>query len=71
MSGRPAGSTSPIDVVALIKAVQRTCYTGPYCIECNSPEFRALPVHEATRRAADTATSVLHSAGVHASSPDR
>jgi sugar phosphate isomerase/epimerase len=58
-----------LEIVALIKAVQRTGYAGPYCVECNTPELRALPVHEAAHRAADTATRVLQSAGVHTSSP--
>jgi sugar phosphate isomerase/epimerase len=53
-----------LDVVGLIHAVRRAGFTGPYCVESNTPEFRKLPVAEAARRAADTATSVLHSAGV-------
>ena len=56
-----------LDVVGLIRAVRRTGYTGPYCVEANTPEFRNLPVGEAARRAADTATRVLRSAGVLAS----
>ena len=53
-----------LDVVGLIHAVRRAGFTGPYCVEANTPEFRTLPVAEAARRAADTATSVLRSAGV-------
>ena len=56
-----------LDVVGLIHAVRRAGFTGPYCVESNTPEFRNLPVAEAARRAADTATSVLRSAGVLAS----
>ena len=48
-----------LDVVGLVRAVQRTGFTGPYCVEVNTPEFRALPVDEAAQLAADTATEVL------------
>lgn len=51
-----------LDVVGLVRAVARTGFTGPYCVEVNTPEFRALPVDEAARQAADTATDVLTSA---------
>jgi len=53
-----------LDVVGLIRAVRRAGFTGPYCVEANTPEFRSLPVAEAACRAADTATRVLRSAGV-------
>jgi sugar phosphate isomerase/epimerase len=53
-----------LDVVGLIQAVRRAGFTGPYCVESNTPEFRNLPVAEAARRAADTATGVLRAAGV-------
>ena len=53
-----------LDVVGLIRAVRRAGFGGPYCVESNTPEFRNLPVVEAARRAADTATSVLRAAGV-------
>ena len=53
-----------LDVVALIRAVRRAGFTGPYCVEANTPAFRQLPVGEAARRAADTATEVLRAAGV-------
>ena len=53
-----------LDVVGLIHAVRRAGFTGPYCVESNTPEFRNLPVAEAARRAADAATTVLRSAGV-------
>jgi sugar phosphate isomerase/epimerase len=52
-----------LDVVGLIEAVHRAGFTGPYCVEVNTPEFRSLPVAEAARRAADTATRVLRMAG--------
>ena len=42
-----------LDVVGLIHAVRRAGFTGPYCVESNTPEFRNLPVAEAARRAAD------------------
>ena len=51
-----------LDVLGLIRAVRRSGYSGPYCVETNTPEFRALPVDEAARRAADAATEVLRSA---------
>jgi len=53
-----------LDVVGLIRAVHDAGFTGPYCVEANTPEFRELPVAEAARRAADAATGVLRSAGV-------
>jgi hypothetical protein len=51
-----------LDVVGLIRAVHSTGYTGPYCVEANTPDFRNLPVGEAARRAADTATAALRAA---------
>lgn len=51
-----------LDVVGLIRAVQGTGFDGPYCVEVNTPDFRALPVDEAARLAADTATDVLRAA---------
>ena len=53
-----------LDVVGLIQAVVRAGFTGPYCVESNTPELRNLSVAEAARRAADAATGVLRSAGV-------
>jgi sugar phosphate isomerase/epimerase len=55
-----------LDVIGLICAVRRTGFTGPYCVESNTPEFRNLPVSEAAQRAADAATTVRRSAGVMA-----
>ena len=40
----------------------RNGFVGPYCVEVNTPEFRALPVDEAARQAADTANEVLAAA---------
>jgi sugar phosphate isomerase/epimerase len=51
-----------LDVAGLVRAVQQTGYAGPYCVEVNTPEFRALPVDEAARRAADAAADVLRAA---------
>ena len=51
-----------LDIVGLVRAVQRSGYSGPYCVEANTPEFRALPVAEAARLAAETATEVLRAA---------
>jgi sugar phosphate isomerase/epimerase len=51
-----------LDVVALIKAVHQAGFDGPYCVEANTPDFRALPVAEAARLAADTAAEVLSAA---------
>ena len=52
-----------LDVVGLIRAVLRTGFTGPWCIEVNTPEFRALPVDEAAHRAATAACAALAAAG--------
>jgi sugar phosphate isomerase/epimerase len=49
-----------LDVVALIRAVRQAGFDGPYCVEANTPAFRALPVDEAARLAADAATEVLN-----------
>ena len=51
-----------LDIVGLIRAVQRAGYSGPYSVEVNTPEFRALPVAEAAQLAADTAIEVLRAA---------
>jgi sugar phosphate isomerase/epimerase len=50
-------------VVDLVRAVLRAGFTGPWCVEVNTPEFRALPVDAAARRAAAAARSVLDAAG--------
>ena len=51
------------DVAGLVGAVLRTGFTGPWCVEVNTPEFRALPAAEAARRAVDAASAVLEVAG--------
>jgi sugar phosphate isomerase/epimerase len=51
-----------LDVVGLVRAVRGAGFDGPYCVEVNTPDFRALPVDEAARLAAETATEVLQSA---------
>jgi sugar phosphate isomerase/epimerase len=51
-----------LDVVGLVRAVHGAGYTGPYSVEANTPELRALPVLEAARRAADAANQVLTAA---------
>ena len=32
-----------LDVVGLIRAVQATGYSGPYCVEVNTPEYAHFP----------------------------
>jgi len=51
-----------LDVVGLVRAVLRTGFTGPWCVEVNTPEFRALPIDEAARRAVQSASAVLDAA---------
>jgi sugar phosphate isomerase/epimerase len=53
-----------LDVVGLVRAVAATGFTGPWCVECNTPELRALPVGETAKRAAVAAHRVLDEAGV-------
>ena len=52
-----------LDVVGLLRAVLRNGFTGPWCVEVNTPDFRALPVGEAARRAAAAAAAALDAAG--------
>ncbi len=52
-----------LDVVGLVRAVLRNGFTGPFCVEVNTPEFRALPVEVAAKLAHDAATAVLGAAG--------
>jgi sugar phosphate isomerase/epimerase len=51
-----------LDVVGLVRAVRAAGFAGPWCVEVNTPEFRALPVEEAARAAADAALRVLDAA---------
>lgn len=53
-----------LDVVGLIRAVRAAGFAGPWCVEVNTPAFRALPVDEAARQAAESARAVLRAAGV-------
>lgn len=52
-----------LDVAGLVRAVLQTGFTGPWCVEVNTPEFRALHVDEAAHRAADSASAALDAAG--------
>jgi len=53
-----------LDVVGLLRAVLDTGFTGPWCVEVNTPEFRALPVDEAALRAATAASAALDAADI-------
>ena len=55
--------TGELDVVGLIRAVRDTGFTGPWCVEVNTPEHNALPIAEAAGQAADAARAVLDAAG--------
>lgn len=52
-----------LDVTGLVRAVLDAGFTGPWCVEVNTPEFRALPVDEAAHRAAVAASAALDEAG--------
>jgi sugar phosphate isomerase/epimerase len=52
-----------LDVVGLVRAVLRTGFTGPWCVEVNTPEFRSLPIEQAAAQAARAARAVLTAAG--------
>ncbi len=58
-AGRELPGRGELDVVGLIRSVRRAGFDGPFCVEVNTPDFRALPVDEAARQAADSATQVL------------
>ena len=51
-----------LDVVGLVRAVSAAGFGGPWCVEVNTPEFRALPVEVAAQAAADAALTVLDAA---------
>jgi sugar phosphate isomerase/epimerase len=51
-----------LDVVGLVRAVLRVGFVGPWCVEVNTPQFRALPVDEAAHCAATAACTVLAAA---------
>jgi sugar phosphate isomerase/epimerase len=52
-----------LDVTATIRAVLRTGFTGPWCVEANTPELRALPVTLAADQSARAAVAALNAAG--------
>ena len=58
-TGRALPGQGDLDVVGLIRAVRAVGFDGPWCVEVNTPEFRALPVGEAAQQAADAAHAVL------------
>jgi sugar phosphate isomerase/epimerase len=62
-AGRRLPGEGELDVVGLVRAVLRTGFTGPWCVEVNTPEFRVLPIDEAARRAAEAASAALDAAG--------
>jgi sugar phosphate isomerase/epimerase len=66
---RPPGE-GELDVAGLLRAVLRNGFTGPWCVEVNTPEFRALPVGEAARRAAAATAAVLDAAGAPRTRPE-
>jgi sugar phosphate isomerase/epimerase len=51
-----------LDVVGLLRLLDRIGYAGPYCVEVNFPEYRALPAAEAARQAFGAAAEVLEEA---------
>ena len=51
-----------LDVVGLVRAVERAGFAGPWCVEVNTPVFRDLPLGAAARAAADAALDVLDKA---------
>lgn len=51
-----------LDVTATIRATVAAGFTGPWCVEVNTPELRALPVQEAARAAAAAAAAALDTA---------
>lgn len=62
-TSRRLPGTGDLDVTALIRAAVAAGFTGPWCIEVNTPELRALPVGDIARRAADSALAALTAAG--------
>ena len=61
-AARHLPGSGELDVVGLIRAVQAAGFTGPWCVEVNTPEFRELPVEAAAKAAADAALTVLDAA---------
>jgi sugar phosphate isomerase/epimerase len=58
-----------LDVSGLVRAVERSGFTGPYCVEVNTPEFRALPLAEAARRAFETGRAAVQAARAPVAKP--
>lgn len=63
-ASRQLPGTGDLPVSALIKAAVTAGFTGPWCIEVNTPELQQLPVDELARRAYHTAAQALTDAGV-------
>jgi sugar phosphate isomerase/epimerase len=61
-AARRLPGSGELDVVGLIRAVHAAGFTGPWCVEVNTPEFRELPVEAAAKVAADAALTVLDAA---------
>jgi len=61
-TARMLPGTGDLDVVGLVRALAATGFTGPWCVEVNTPQLRALPVAEAARQAAAAARAVLDEA---------
>jgi sugar phosphate isomerase/epimerase len=61
-ASRRLPGSGDLDVVGLVRAVQEAGFTGPWCVEVNTPEFRELPVEAAAKAAADAARDVLDAA---------
>jgi sugar phosphate isomerase/epimerase len=61
-AARRLPGSGELDVVGLIRAVQAAGFTGPWCVEVNTPEFRELPVEAAAKAAADAALTALDAA---------
>ena len=54
-----------LDIVGLLGAVAASGYSGPFSVEANTPDLRALPAYDAANRAADAARDVLSRAGLN------
>lgn len=48
-----------LDVAGLVATLRGKGYEGPWCVEVNYPEFRALPVDDAARSAYEKTVNVL------------
>ncbi|MGI5133131.1 sugar phosphate isomerase/epimerase family protein [Pseudonocardia sp. CA-107938] len=61
-AARQLPGTGELDVVGLVRAAAAAGFTGPWSVEVNTPQLRALPAAEAARQAASTARAVLDEA---------